>query len=314
MIIEHQQFSGTTVLEHQDVFTRPLEEGSFKQRIQPELAKFDIIEGSGVHFGVGGFRNLDIAAALRVKKILLADINKKQMAFWKLVDEVIVTSVSAKDFIQKLANEMFRLSEQYLVVTLYPSEFPIRKEEIDVSKRKEYKELETAIAKQEYNNISTEADGTLLFWLENEKNFQFIKNLFISGGVELINIDFLDQENFEKLRQWLMARNINVGSIYTSNLFYYFSRDYDYFDVNKSTNASQKMKNFVENLLKLSSSPDTLHVYTDYASDQRKYQLKFFDAIRENQIKLHPVCIIETAEKTADKILSGQAKLSKQLA
>ncbi|HHT0592546.1 TPA: hypothetical protein ACTXXA_000408 [Legionella anisa] len=304
MINEHTEFSSSTSLKNQPIFIRPLAEGTFHDSIATKLNLYKKAIEPDTHFGIGGFRNLDVAVAVRSKRLVLADINPKQIAFWKLFDEIITVSNTAQDFIEKLASNMFRLDYQYFSLTgITVFALPIKKEDIDRNKRNELDILEKDIAQDSIDDISFETAGIPYFWLESTTNFQWIKSLFISGNVDLISIDFQDTENFKKLNQWLLENNINISSIYTSNLVYYFSSwEYDYFDHSEKSTANDKMEKFGQNLLALSPSSDALHIYTDYSSHQKKFQTRFFDVRREEEIKRTPLNHVEQVRETMARL------------
>lgn len=144
MVIEHKELASEKTLLIEKIFTRPLAEGSFHRDIKHLLTKPKANNSGGetAHFGIGGLRNLDIAAQLKPDMLILADINKIQLAFWKLFGEVIINAATSKEFTENLANNMFRVHDEYARNANFNAEnLPIELNQITAEKRAEFENL-----------------------------------------------------------------------------------------------------------------------------------------------------------------------------
>lgn len=271
MIIEHPELAASNTNNYiggtpsKRIFIRPHKEGYF-QAVKAKLANFELIASSNskqlAHFGIGGYRNLDLMASLQLETLVLTDINQHQLAFWKLFAECIQKSQSREDFIENLAANMFRVDYQYLLYLVrnedingyFQKALPlIDLEKLSNSDRENLKDLEESITSHYkcIGELEKEKDNTLYFWLATEERFQRIRSLFLSGKVHLIHLDLLDPDNIQKVSEWFKKENISIGSIYTSNLVSYISED------------ETLLQKFCESLRHLSPEGNAIHFYTD---------------------------------------------------
>lgn len=152
------------------------------------------------HIGCEAFFNFDIMCMRKSNYGIIFDLNPRNKKLIIIIQKLIITSNSRKDFIEKLTEKLTPIVEN----------------------DKELKNNEKIINKYDQNecplqriNKELERDNS---WLSTDENFAHIKSLFEKNQIIAITQNIANNQQFLFLVTKLHNQGICIDSIYLSNL------------------------------------------------------------------------------------------------
>ena len=163
-------------------------------------AEFAKRDSNTVHIGFAGLANIDFALAARAKGIVLCDLNKNQALFWKELFGIIKESSSPVEAKNALRQKLRRNAEQLL----------------------RFHATEGVLDVRHGNNVF---EILKLPWLNEPRKFSELKAIVDSGCAAAVVLDCCDVERAASIRQCLSDNEMDVGTLYLSNLRNMFITD-----------------------------------------------------------------------------------------
>lgn len=151
-------------------------------------------EGERLHIGFAGFLNLDIMAARKSSHGILLDVNSRQVEFWELVSQTIISAQTPREFIS-----MFN---QKLCIG-------------DSTNPRYYSKNHSWLVFSGETELSRSGS-----WLNESEpdRFLHIRKMFCDGRVIFRRVDLLDSNKIAELVIWTHLKNQAPDTIYISNI------------------------------------------------------------------------------------------------
>lgn len=159
------------------------------------------------HIGVGGLFNFEAVCAGRHDILVLLDCNIAQIFFWRDFIEMLKKTNN----IEELANEMDKKTAPSVSQSL-----PFERVDYTCNFGGDF--TYNVWLRENLDHISHYFMNSPL---KNQENFDYIKKMAIEGKIVVAQMSATDEKRLAVLRKWLDDNNINVRSIYCSNILQY---------------------------------------------------------------------------------------------
>jgi len=204
--------------------------------------------GTGVHVGFGSLLNLDIMVARQSQYGFIADVNDLEIAAWHALKRALVEVGEGPG-----ARENFKkLFLKYIEETIYSP-------------------VGSAVPYAGYHadhlrDIEMLLEGTQpqTRWFATEEGFRYVQRMFLEGRIAIFRRDIRDFQGFGELSGLLADRNLRIDSLYTTNIFSWFTMS-----MVGQDSPEVRQRDFARTMVALSVRADTRTVYVDAAPGER---------------------------------------------
>ncbi len=194
-----------------------------------------------IHIGCASWHNLDIMCKRKSDFGLIVDFNPENAAFIKKTIEIIKKFASREDFVSNMIAYLNSLRG---------------------------KERDIFFHKDQYGSPTDRIEKELLregSWLQNQKNYEFIKNLASNNKITAITEDIKNHEKFYNIRKHLDTHEILIDTVYLSNICNFMTTKEDQESFTKSITHLVDSKTLFINCPKIkykNGSQRSLHQHT----------------------------------------------------
>lgn len=173
----------------------------------------------GCHIGFSGWHNFDIIAQRQSSRAVICDRNPENALFLYHVLIHLRKSVNRLDFIEKIIN--------YVEKHGYPDAFIEKTDQTSINF------FANASLDPMYEYCFSMADEITIelkrenSWLYSDVKYNHLKTLAMGDKIALITQDIRETDTFTKIKWLLINNNIQIDTLYLSNIADYMSGDVD---------------------------------------------------------------------------------------
>lgn len=184
-----------------------------------------------VHIGISGWHNFDIMCNNKPNRGIIFDINIHQVKFIQITLQTILKSNNRNTFVNNIIDEINKL---YSIKNkkLLEYNFELREKELwnhinfhlNITNDTSYDSYNKILNSYDYDKEEFVEIRHELFrkdsWLSTDDNYNYIHNLVVNNKIIVFQQNIIDHQNLKYLSQMLINNNIDVETLYISNVEY----------------------------------------------------------------------------------------------
>jgi len=194
-------------------------------------------DGEGCHVGVSAWHNYDIAAATRLKKLVIADFAQVTHDFHATSIELLKSCTTREEFIKQIAKKLLDATDgpvtendfmHHFQLIIWENDIPVKLEDRyqQIASGELYDKIVEAL------KIEMNRSGS---WLSSDDHFNYIRTLAVQGNIVSYHTNLADQNSFRSFSAKLNQICSTVNTLYLSN-------------VQDWIHSSSALKQYVENI------------------------------------------------------------------